>query len=92
MKRNSNDDTIGLYDYKGFSIYNKTEYNPCWDIDASFLYEEYGNENNIVNWVMNNRIYNEELTTLAKAKKYLRENEETLKTDLRNRIKADLQL
>ena len=85
-------EAIGSYEYKGFELFGKNDYKKVWEVEAVFILEEFGNTPDTIDWMINNRIYDDSLTTLAKTKKYLRENEEVIKTELRIKFKQDFKL
>lgn len=86
------EDTVGSYKYNGFSIYGKTEYNPEWFAEPTFLVKMFpeASETDMTNFLINNRVYDDSMTTIFNAKKFIRENKSKLKADLIKLAEAQL--
>lgn len=82
-----NNDTICMYKYKNWSIWGKTEYNKTWFAEAGFLFEEFGDSDTVSDFICNNRIDDDSMTTLAKSKKYIKENGDRIADELREELK-----
>ena len=71
---------IGMYQYKGFLIVF-SDYQEDWRIEPNFFYEG-ADDIRAINFACEFRDEHESFKTIAKAKKYIRENEEKLKQEV----------
>lgn len=75
-------DTMGSYTYKTWTIWGKSDYNKTWFCEPNFLFDLFPNYKDIDNFIINNRIYDDNMTTLSKTKHYLKENGDIIKNKL----------
>jgi hypothetical protein len=80
---------IGSYSIKSFTLVF-SDYYQMWDVEASFLLKEYGDNDIVIDFIINNRI--EGKKTIKATKEYIKEliNQgivETLKTKLEKELK-----
>lgn len=74
--------TLGSYKYKSWTIWGKSEYNKTWFCEPNFLFEIFPDYQDIDNYVINHRIYHEDMTTLNKTKEYLKKHGDKIKENL----------
>ena len=80
---------IGSYSIKSFTLVF-SEYYQIWDVEANFLIKEYGDNDIVINFIINNRI--EGKKTIRQTKEYIKELIENgiiekLKTKLEKELK-----
>ena len=80
---------IGNYSIKSFTLVFSEHYQ-IWDVEANFLIKEYGDDDIVINFIINNRI--EGKKTIRQTKEHIKELiedgiVETLKTKLEQELK-----
>lgn len=74
----------GYYQYKEFLI-NFSDYMQTWSLEPNYLNLD---DNDILNFVIEyNNSYSPRFKTINKAKKYIKENEKELKTEIEKLLK-----
>ena len=61
---------IGNYSIKSFTLVF-SEYYQMWDVEANFLIKEYGDDNKVIDFIINNRI--EGKKTIKATKEYIKQ-------------------